>query len=196
MGLYNAEISAGSLLVTESRRIATLMLGKPTDAQWDFAIKGENILQKKPATAYRQARLLRNRLSTLDDCGLTMVVEESGELCRQILMAAAMRHSLLLSDFVRDVYIDDVRKLERTLSHRQWDSFLIECEHRDEAVRGWSASTRSKLFQVIVRILSEAGYLESTRTLMLTPPMLHPKTKTYLRQLGDSETLARMEIAR
>ena len=121
VGLYNAEISAGSLLVTESRRIATLMLRKPTDAQWDHAIKEENILQKKPATAQRQARLLRNRLSTLDDNGLTMVADEGGELCRQILMAASMRHSLLLADFVRDVYIDDVRKLERTLSRRRVD---------------------------------------------------------------------------
>lgn len=196
VGLYNAEISAGSLLVTESRRIATLMLRKPTDAQWDHAIKEENILQKKPATAQRQARLLRNRLSTLDDNGLTMVVDEGGELCRQILLVASMRHSLLLADFVRDVYIDDVRKLERTLSHRRWDFFLIECEHRDDAVRGWSASTREKLFQVIVRILTEAGYLDSTRKRGLTPPMLHPKTKAYLKQLGDNETLARMEISR
>lgn len=195
MGLYNAEISAGSLLVTESRRIATLMLGKPTDAQWDRAIKEENILQKKPATAYRQARLVRNRLSTLDDAGLTLVAEDGGELCRQILMAASIRHSLLIADFMRDVYFADLRKLERTLSHRQWEAFLIECEHRDDAVRRWSATTRKKLFQVTVRILAEAGYLDSTRKLGLTPPMLHPKTKTYLRQL-DSETLACMEISR
>ena len=195
MGLYNAEISAGSLLVTEARRIATLMLGKPTDAQWDRAIKEENILQKKPATAYRQARLLRNRLSTLDDAGLALVAEDGGELCRQILMAASIRHSLLIADFMRDVYFADLRKLERTLSHRQWEAFLIECEHRDDAVRRWSATTRKKLFQVTVRILAEAGYLDSTRKLGLTPPMLHPKTKTYLRQL-DSETLACMEISR
>jgi hypothetical protein len=126
MRLYNAEISAGSLLVAESRRIAVLMLGKPTDAEWESAIKEENILQKTPATARRQAQLLRNRLSTLDDAGLIMVAEESSELCRQILMAAAMRHSRLMSDFMRDVYIDDLRRLERTLSHRQWDEFLLE----------------------------------------------------------------------
>jgi hypothetical protein len=196
MRLYNAEISAGSLLVAESRRIAVLMLGKPTDAEWESAIKEENILQKTPATARRQAQLLRNRLSTLDDAGLIMVAEESSELCRQILMAAAMRHSRLMSDFMRDVYIDDLRRLERTLSHRQWDEFLLECEHRDDAVRGWSETTRKKLFQVIVRILGEAGYLDSTRKLGLTPPMLHPRTKSYLQRLGDGETLARMEISR
>lgn len=196
MGLYNAEISAGSLMVTESRRVAELLLTKPTEEQWEDAIKRENILQKTAATARRQARLLRNRLGTLDDEGLAIVAQESSELCRQVLMAAAIRHSRLMSDFMRDVYIDDVRRLERSLSHKQWDGFLIECQHRDDAARGWSESTREKLFQVIVRILAEAGYLDSTRKLGLTPPMLHPRTKSYLQRLGDGETLARMEISR
>ena len=57
LGLYNAEISAGSLLLPESRRIAKLLLGRPTPEQWDAALNDENLLQKKPATARRQARL-------------------------------------------------------------------------------------------------------------------------------------------
>lgn len=196
LGLYNAEISAGSLMVAESRRIAKLMLTAPSEADWDRAIKDENILQKTPSTARRQARLLRNRLSTLDHTGLVMVSEASAEICIQTLLAASIRHSRLLGDFLRDVYIEDARKLERQLSHTQWDAFLSECEHRDEAVAGWSPSTREKLFQVIVRILAEARYLDSTRKLGLTPPMLHPKTCAWLKQLGDAETLALMEIHR
>lgn len=194
--MYNAEISAGSLMVAESRRIAKLMLTNPTEADWDRAIKDENILQKTPATARRQARLLRNRLGMLDHAGLALVSEGVAEVCIQALLAASIRHSRLLGDFLRDVYIEDARKLERTLSHKQWDAFLSECEHRDDAVAGWSESTREKLFQVIVRILAEARYLDSTRKLGLTPPMLHPKARDWLKQLGDAQTLALMEISR
>ena len=61
MGLYNAEISAGSLMLPESRRIARLLLTQPTPEQWDEALKSENLLQKKPATARRQARLIRKQ---------------------------------------------------------------------------------------------------------------------------------------
>lgn len=180
-------------MVPESRRIAKLLLNRPTDAQWDAAIKDENLLQKSPATARRQARLIRNRLATLDDEGLTLVAKSDGELCRQLLLAASARHSRLLSDFLRDVYIADLRRLENTLSHRQWEAFLTECEHRDNAVGLWAASTREKLFQVIVRILAEAKYLDSTRRMGLTPPMLHPKARAYLKRLGDAETLTHME---
>ena len=192
--LYNAEISAGSLMLPESRRIARLLLDCPTPAQWDASLKGGNLLQKKPATARRQARLIRNRLETLDAEGLRLIAEGEGELSSQILLAAAIRHSRLLGDFLLDVYITDLRRLESTLSHRQWEAFLAECEHRDDAVRQWAQSTREKLFQVIVRILAEAKYLDSTRRMGLTPPMLHPKTRAYLKHLGDAETLARMEV--
>jgi hypothetical protein len=193
LGLYNAEISAGSLMLPESRRIARLLLTHPTPAQWDEALKTENLLQKKPATARRQARLIRNRLATLDDDGLQIVAEGDGELSTQVLLASAARHSLLLSDFLRDVYGADLRRLERTLSHRQWETFLVECEHRDPAVGAWAATTRKKLFQVIVRILAEAKYLDTARHMGLTPPMLHPKARAYLNSLGDTVTLARME---
>jgi hypothetical protein len=193
MALYNAEISAGSLMLPESRRIARLLLTHPTPEEWDEALKGDNLLQKKPATARRQARLIRNRLDTLDDEGLQIVADGEGELSIQVLLAAAARHSLLLSDFLRDVYAADLRRLERTLSHRQWEAFLVECEHRDAAVGTWAATTKAKLFQVIVRILAEAKYLDSARHMGLTLPMLHPKTLAYLKRLGDTTTLARLE---
>ncbi len=180
-------------MLPESRRIAALLLTHPTPGQWDEALESENLLQKKPATARRQARLIRNRLEKLDDDGLVLIVEGDGELSSQVLLAAAARHSLLLSDFLRDVYGADLRSLERTLSHRQWEAFLTECAHRDPAVGIWAATTRRKLFQVIVRILAEAKYLNSAREMGLTPPMLHPKTRAYLARLGDTTTLARME---
>ena len=190
---YNAQISAGSLLVPESRRIARLLLGCPTPDQWDAAIVRDNLLQKRPATARRQARLIRNRLEMLDDVGLKLAAEADLETSTQVLLAAAVRHSLLLGDFLRDVYAADVRRMERTLNHHQWESFLCECAHRDPSVSGWTQSTRRKLFQVILRILAEAKFLDSTRSRALTPPMLHPQVRLYLTQLGDLITLSRME---
>ncbi|MEM5290512.1 DUF1819 family protein [Paraburkholderia sabiae] len=194
LGLYNAEISAGSLMIPESRRIATLLLSQPSAERWEAALNDENLLQKKPQTAKRQGRLIRNRLETLDTDGVQLVIGGDSELCGQILLAAAMRHSRLLSDFMRDVYAADLRRLERHLNHQQWDGFLSDCENRDEAVVQWAASTREKLFQVIVRILFEAKFLDSTRRRGLTPPLLHPRAKAYLKQLGDMETLERMEL--
>ena len=194
MNIYNAEISAGSLLIPESRRIAALLLSQPGPQAWEDAIVRHNLLQKTPATAKRQSKLIRKRLETLDAEGLKLIGEGDIELCTQLLMAAALRHSQLMADFMRDVYSADLRQLERGLSYRQWETFLADCAHRDEAVNTWASSTRVKLFQVIVRILVETKYLDSTKHMNLTPPMLHPRLHTYLTQLGGRDTLARMEF--
>ena len=78
MSLYNAEVSAGSLMPMESRRLAELLLQRPDNAAWSKAIKQDNILQKNsPATAVRQARRIRNRLTLLDEEGLRLIAEDS-----------------------------------------------------------------------------------------------------------------------
>lgn len=197
MTRYNAEISAGSLLLLESRRIAKLLLTDPDPAAWQHAIEMENILQKKtPATARRQARLLQRRLTTLDAQAWSMMAERESEVVIQLLLAAAVKHSQLLGDFILRVYADRQRRLEPALAPSDWQDFLAECAHHDAAVAGWSDSTKAKLFQVIVRILAEAKYLESARSMKLTPQSLHPDVRRYLSTHDETYVLDCLERVR
>ena len=166
---------------TESRRLARLLLSSPDEASWQHAIEIENILQKKtPATARRQATLIRKRLTTLDAAAWKKIAERENEVVIQLLLAAAVKHSQLLGDFMRKVYADRQRRLELALAPSDWHDFLAECAHHDPAVATWSKLTRAKLLQVIVRILVEAKYLENGRSMKLTPRSLHPDVKRYL----------------
>lgn len=45
--LYNTEIGAGSLLVTESRKVAELILKGATESDWQRFINVDNELQKR-----------------------------------------------------------------------------------------------------------------------------------------------------
>ncbi len=178
---FNAEISAGSLLPLESRRLAKLLLSKPDEAAWQHAIEIDNILQKKTvATARRQATLLRKRLNTLDATAWQMIAERESEVVNQLLLAAAVKHSQLLGDFMLHAYADCQRRLDPALTPSDWQTYLAECAHHDPAVLGWSAATQAKLFEVIVRILSEAKYLETSRSKRLAPQSLHPDVHRYL----------------
>src|SRR5882757_8806429 len=63
---YRADITAGSLKVTESRRIADLLLHNVDNDGWIDAVVERNILQaRNPASAQRLARLVRARLETM-----------------------------------------------------------------------------------------------------------------------------------
>ncbi len=193
--IYSAQLSAGSLLIPESRTLAILLLRDTRDEAWVAAVKEDNVLQKSsPATALRMARLIRQRLDCLDETGLQMVAQDSLEVCAQMLLLAAIRHSRLLGDFLLDVYRGHLRRLETHLKPSDWEVFLHECEQRDSSVQAWTPNTRAKLLQVILRILAEASYLENTRSLRLTPPLLHPRVRAYLVNSKDYYAREAMEF--
>lgn len=180
----------------ESKRIAALMLLQPDAAAWRHAIEIDNILQKKtPATARRQATLIRKRLSMLDAEGWQLVATRETEVQVQLLLAAAIKHSALLGGFMRNVYAVRQRKLEPALAPHDWPDFLAECAHHDPSIAAWTAATRAKLREVILRMLVEAKYLESSRTLKLTPQSLHPHVRRYLSQRHETYVLDCLERA-
>ncbi|MBD5804528.1 hypothetical protein AZOA_39710 [Azoarcus sp. Aa7] len=198
MDLYNAEISAGSLMLPESRRVARLLLEHPTKEQWFEALKLDNVLQKKsPATARRQARLIRNRLETLDEAGWALVADGPQEVATQVLFAAAIKHSRILADFLRDVYAGHLRRLEQNIAPaKDWEIFLADCAQRDPEVANLSDSTKAKMLQVVLRVLAEGRLIDSTKTLRLTPPHLHPDVVRYLKSRGDATVLSIMDMTR
>lgn len=181
----------------ESKRVAALLLTLPDEEAWVHAIEIENILQKKtPATARRQATLIRKRLTTLDESGWKLITERESEVSNQLLLAGSVKHSQLLGDFMRNVYASHQRRMESTISTADWQDFLIECSHHDASVARWSDLTKAKLFQVIVRILVEAQYLESSKTMKLSPRALHPVVRRYLHDRHENYVLDCLERAK
>ena len=195
--LYNAEISAGSLLLKESREIAKLLLGEADAAAWHKALVVDNVLQKKsPASARRMARLIRNRLEGMERAHWRLVLDSDREVALQSLLVAAIKHSQMLEDFLREVVKEHYRTFKRQLSLSDLHNFLVDCENREKAVAGWSELTKKKLGQVIIRILAEVGYLESSRNMQLSPIQIRPKVHDYL-QTHDMQNILRcMEIDR
>ncbi len=181
-------------MLPDSRKIAALLDAAPTPQAWDQAIRIDNLLQKRTAaTAWRVARLIRARLDTLPPQTLSLVTSGSAELATQTLFAAAVNHSRLLADYLRDVVADHRRRLELNVSPLSWDPFLADCEARDPQVRNWTPATRNKLRQVISRILTEVRLLEA-KTHRLRHPSLHPELSRVLKAAGAHELINRLEL--
>ena len=133
--IYNAEISAGSLMFSESRKVAKLLLAGADDQDWHKAIYIDNVLQKKvPATARRMLRLIRNRLEPMSPELLEMVVRGTSETAMQALLVAAIRHSRLLGDFLNDVVKEKYRIFDKQLTVQDWKKFIYTCKLRDSMV--------------------------------------------------------------
>lgn len=195
MPLYQADLSAGSLLLPESRVIARLLLAGADKAALDHAVRVDNVLQKSsPASAIRQARLIRLRLMSIPRPTWTLIADGDKEVATQLVFAAALKHSTLLGAFLKKVVADHHRRLEIKLSPHAWEPFLAECATQDAYVAGWSLSTRKKLLQVIIRILAEARYLDSSQSVRLLPPHIHPAVRQALTEAGELDLIRAMEL--
>ncbi|MDP3457029.1 DUF1819 family protein [Methyloversatilis sp.] len=193
---YNAEIGAGSLLIAESRSVASVILRGANEADWLRFINVDNPLQKRtPASAQRQTRLLRNRLENVPHDLLLIVVEGSHEATVQALLAASIKHSRLLGDFLTSVVREHLRHFEYCLSDADWDRFLSDCALGEPEVGMWADSTKKKLGQVVFRILAEAKYLENTRTRRITPVRVLPDVRHCLESHGERYALDCMTLS-
>jgi hypothetical protein len=192
---FNAQIVAGALLVKESRQVAKLLLQGAKEEDWYHFLVVENVLQKKsPATTKRMVSLIKNRLSLMQPELWKLVANGNSDVATQALLAAAIKHSRLLGEFIQRVVKQNLRVFNRQLDKRDWNIFIEECQQIDEEVANWSESTRNKLGQVVFRILAEARYVDSTRSLRIIPVMLIPEVKRYLIKNNEEYVLSCMEF--
>lgn len=195
--MYSAEIVAGSLLMNETRKLAEVMLRDQSKAAWREAVIVENILQKKTqSTAKRMAGLIRHRLETGDPQSWRLIATGDFELAGQGTLVLLLRRSRLLADFMSEVLGLKMRRLDFKLVQKDWDDFLQECELRDPVVATWSPLTKAKLFEVVVRILAETRYLNSSKEKIIQGVMIRPEIRAYLEAINDQKTLASLELHR
>jgi Putative inner membrane protein (DUF1819) len=165
---YSADISAGALKVPETRVIAGLLIRGVDEQEWKHALISENVLQARiPATAIRLARLIKARL-TLTDAELWQIIYEgTGVLAIHAVVAAAIKHSHLLGDFLDLVVREQYYLFNAALSKTIWDDYLSDCRGRDPEMPEWSESTRRRLRSSVFQTLAQAGFIENTKTLKL-----------------------------
>ncbi len=191
---YNGEIVAGSLLINESRKIARLLLNDADAEAWHQALVIENVLQKRsPVAAKRQARLIKNRLSLMKPDLWEIVDNGSADVAIQALLAAAIKHSRLVGDFMDTVIRQHWQTFKEKISAKDWKDFLEICAQVDPKVDEWTETTRSKLKQIVFRILAESKYIASTRSPKLLPVSIVPDVRQYLVKNSEDYVLRCME---
>ena len=165
---YRADITAGSLKVTESRRIADLLLHEVNADGWTDAIVKRNILQARtPATARRLARLIRSRLESMGPDLWKLVRDGKGSVATHAVFAAAVKQSPLLGDFLGIVVGDQYRRFGKTISNKMFADYLDGCRERDPLMPAWTEETQERIRSSVFQMLAQAGYIENTRSLKL-----------------------------
>jgi hypothetical protein len=195
-GRYKADITAGSLKIQESRRVADLLLQGVDANGWNEAIIQRNILQiRSPATAKRMASFIRARLETMGPDLWKLVRDGHGAVATHAVLAAAVKHSPLLADFLRLVVGEQYALFAKSLPPTSFEKYLEGCHERDPDMPSWNEATTKRLKSSVFQILAQAGYLENTSTLKLQPVHISEQVLSYLKANHDGFVLRCIQVS-
>jgi hypothetical protein len=193
---YSADITAGALKVPESRVVARPLLDGLDDLAWKDAIVKENSLQARTrATAVRLARLIRQRLETMDADLWKLVRDGSAIVATHAALAAAIKHSPLLGDFLDLVVRERFRLFDLKLSNESWEDYLDGCRGRDADMPLWSESTRFRLRSSVFQTLAQAGFLADIKALRLQPVHISNQVISYLQAHDEAHVLRCIQVS-
>jgi len=194
---YIANITAGALLVSESRKISDLMLRNVSTAEWKNAIEQENVLQKlSMSSSKRVAGHIRSRLKLMKPELWQMVRDGDALLSTQAIFAAAIKHCRILGDYLDIVVREQFRRLEDKLTPALWNEFIVSCKQRDPSMEDFPPSTAKKMRSVVHKILVEVGYLQRAHNWTLKRIEIVPEILDYLKNKNESYVLKCIQVSK
>ncbi len=122
-----------------------------------------------------------------------LVHKGKSEVSIQALLAAAIKHSRLLGDFMNQVVHENWRTFKPKINVKDWKYFFETCSQADPQMLEWTESTQKKLKQIIFRILAESNYIDTTRSRQLQSVTVLPEIKKYLTDNSERYVLSCME---
>ena len=194
---YKANITAGALLVHESRKIAELMLLGVDSNAWKKAIENQNILQKLSlASSKRIASFIRSRLELMTPELWELIKDGDSIVATHACFAAAIKHCKLLGDYLDIVVREQFRKLEDKLTPRLWEDFILGCKQREPEMEEFPPSTAKKIRSNVHKILNEAGYLKDGRKWILQRVDISPEVLEVLGENNEDYVLRCIQVTK
>lgn len=173
--LYKTDLAGVALKPHESRIIAMWLLGgfgDVSDASWQKLIYADNAVQiSGRSTLRRQSNLLRARLSLVSPELLSLIAEGSYRETIHACLAAAIKHSKLLGDFLDIVVRREYASGGRELDLYHWRTYLDACKLRDPNMGDWSPASTIRMRTTVMSILHEADLVDRGKPVIIKPPV-------------------------
>ena len=193
---YQANLTKAALKVSESRIVAGILLDEVGKEEWNRLILVENVLQKRsPVAAKTIADYLAQRLRLSHPSLWLLIRDGSTSTATQATLAATIKHSALLGDFLDLVVREELRQFKSHLPKTIWTDYMEGCIARDANAANWTPPVIQKLRQNIFHILAEAGYLSNTKSLQLQRLTIQPQILNHLEEQQEHYVLRCINVA-
>ena len=189
---YNGGLTREQFLYPEMKITASLVCQGLSKDEIYQRIYNENLFQ------FPTERMLKSitgaclrRIEALDSPVLTELLSESSSLVgKQINLYAMMKYNRIVWDFMTTVIGEKYRNKELIFSRQDVNLFFIRLQEQNDSVASWSDSTIQKIKQVLVKSITECGYIDSVKSETLNPVMIAPELEDEIKNKNDFAALA------
>lgn len=193
---YNADITAGSLLLSETKAVAGLLIDGKSFKEISSLVNKENILQKRSsASSTRIYSLIKHRLELFDKDLWSLIYYGDSDTSRLAAMIATLKNSRILADFMLFVLKEKYQLFETEVSKQSWEKFIQDCKMKNPDMPDWSEKTVKKIGDCVFRILAETGYINSTKEGVLQKVYIPADIKNFLQSHNENHILKCMEVS-
>lgn len=190
---YSASLTSDAFLYYELKQVLKLKIDGFSDKEIRDKVMNENIFQyKSKESSKRLISSIFTRIKVIDDTLIKMLLEEPMDTGKIINLYTIMKTSRLFYDFMNEVVREKLEFNYDVLEKKDINIFFTGKAEQDEIVAGWSETTKRKLKQVILKILSEANILDDTKSCKLSRLIIPIELKDYIIDLGDKAYIKAM----
>lgn len=188
---YSAVITREQFLFYEMRTTAKLVTEGLSKEDVVERIVSDNLFQYPTEKSVRRMALAcLRRLDVLEDeCLVKAIAEKPQDTAKQICLYAMMKQYRLIWDFMITVIGEKYRLLDTSFGRIDVNGFFLRLQEQDDWVASWSHSTVEKLKQVIVKLLVDNEYLDSTKSEKLNPVLISPILESTIKESGNTRAL-------
>lgn len=177
---YKLSFTSASLYFADSIKIGSVYLETNDWGMVKRQIEDHNILQYDTrSSSTRISRELRQRLQTLSQKQLELLVEGSQPEQKQLLWLAVCKCYAFIQEFAIEVLSEKFLKMDLALTELDYDAFYNRKADWHDELDELKETTRSKLKQVLFRMMREADLISEDQTII--PAMVSRRMIQVLR---------------
>lgn len=183
---YSFSFLTGALYLSESVAVAALMRAHHDWNEVARCAAEDNLLrQRTTASRTRLLREIRYRLAQLSPKELDFFCDTDSRSQRQLLFIAVCKHFRFIREFVEEVLRPKALALDNQIHPADFARFFDRKGAESPEVENLTDKSRAKVKQVLIRMLAEAGLLDSTASQRLLRPV---PSKALARLIAEADS--------
>lgn len=183
---YSATLTGASFLLYELKQVLKLKKQGLSDVEIKKKVIEANVFEYKFTSSLKRiVPSVMRRADILDEQLQEWVLNGPLDVGKTINLYAIMKTDRLFFEFMDEVIREKLEANNYLLEKKDLNVFFVTKAEQDEKMAKWTEQTISKLKQVYMKLLYEAGFLRDKKSGELSRVLLDEEIKHHLTFIGD-----------